>query len=78
MTRFIIFILALFIFTSAGKELPKILIIGDSISIGYTPFVKESLKDKALYQSLHERLQVLGKQINLFIQSVEKRHNVKG
>jgi len=48
MTRFIIFILALFIFTSAGKELPKILIIGDSISIGYTPFVKESLKDKAI------------------------------
>lgn len=26
----------------------KILIIGDSISIGYTPFVKENLKDRAL------------------------------
>ena len=34
----------------------------------------ESLKDKALYQDLHERLQTLGKKINLFIQSVEKEH----
>jgi len=34
----------------------------------------ESLKDKALYQDLHERLQTLGKKINLLIQSVEKEH----
>ena len=34
----------------------------------------ESLKDEALYQSLHERSQTLGKKINLFIQSVEKGH----
>lgn len=27
--------------------LPRVLIIGDSISMGYTPFVKELLKDKA-------------------------------
>ena len=27
--------------------LPRVLIIGDSISIGYTPFVKQQLKDKA-------------------------------
>ena len=27
--------------------LPKVLIIGDSISIGYTPFVKEIMKDRA-------------------------------
>jgi len=34
----------------------------------------ESLKDEALYQNFHERLQTLGKKINLFIQSVEKGH----
>lgn len=28
-------------------ELPKVLLLGDSISIGYTPFVKEMLKGKA-------------------------------
>ncbi|HET7896738.1 MAG TPA: SGNH/GDSL hydrolase family protein [Flavisolibacter sp.] len=32
-------------FAMPGK--PKVLIIGDSISIGYFPFVKEALKDKA-------------------------------
>lgn len=32
-------------FTTPGK--PKVLIIGDSISIGYFPFVKEALMDKA-------------------------------
>lgn len=31
----------------SSKQLPKVLIIGDSISIGYTPFVKQLLKDKA-------------------------------
>jgi len=31
----------------APKDLPKVLIIGDSISIGYTPFVKRQLKDEA-------------------------------
>jgi len=30
------------------KELPKVLIIGDSISMGYTPFVIKLLKDKAI------------------------------
>ena len=29
-------------------ELPKVLIIGDSISIGYTPYVAQILKDKAV------------------------------
>ena len=29
------------------SPLPKVLIIGDSISLGYTPFVKSLLKDKA-------------------------------
>ena len=36
--------------TVPGK---KILIIGDSISIGYTPFVKEALKDRA--QVIHNK-----------------------
>lgn len=31
-----------------------------------------SLKDEDLYGDLHERLQILGKRLNLFIQSVEK------
>ena len=39
-----------------------------------TLYETESLKDVALYQNLHERLQTLGKKINLFIQSVEKEH----
>ena len=34
----------------------------------------ESLKNEALYQDLHERLQTLGKNRNLFIQSVQKEH----
>lgn len=33
-----------------------------------------SLKEEALYDSLHQRLQSLGKKINRFIQSVEKGH----
>lgn len=33
--------------TSCVQEKSKILIIGDSISIGYTPFVKENLKEVA-------------------------------
>jgi lysophospholipase L1-like esterase len=35
-------------FSKSGLELPKILIIGDSISIGYLPFIQEILKDKAI------------------------------
>lgn len=30
-----------------GEELPNVLIIGDSISIGYTPYVKKALEGKA-------------------------------
>jgi len=41
-------LVVLLIFLSAGSNsLPKVLIIGDSISIGYTPFVKEYFRDKA-------------------------------
>ena len=32
---------------AAAAKLPRVLIIGDSISMGYTPFVKELLKGKA-------------------------------
>ena len=39
-----------------------------------TLYETESLKDEVLYQDLHKRLQTLGKKINLFIQSVEKKH----
>lgn len=35
------------IFAGTNQDLPNVLIIGDSISIGYTPFVKEMLKTKA-------------------------------
>lgn len=37
----------LLILNSCTQAPPKILIIGDSISIGYTPFVKEDLQEKA-------------------------------
>ena len=42
-----IVILAIVLSASNTKK-PKILIIGDSISIGYTPFVKDYFKDKAV------------------------------
>lgn len=35
------------LFGSGHRNLPNVLIIGDSISIGYTPFLIEILKDKA-------------------------------
>ena len=35
------------LWSSQSEKLPKVLILGDSISIGYTPFVKELLKYKA-------------------------------
>jgi len=41
-------ILILFLaLSSFTQEKPSVLIIGDSISIGYTPFVKEELANKA-------------------------------
>jgi four helix bundle protein len=39
-----------------------------------TLFDTESLTDRELFESIHNRLQALGKQINLFIRSVETRH----
>lgn len=40
-------LLALLIFVSAAPEKKNVLIIGDSISIGYTPFVIAAMKDEA-------------------------------
>ncbi len=37
-----------------------------------TLFETESLTDKELYKTIHDKLEVLGKKLNLFIQSVEK------
>jgi len=42
----LVFILVVSI-TSCRQDKPQILIIGDSISIGYTPFVQENLQDIA-------------------------------
>lgn len=36
------------VFCGFSNKKSKILIVGDSISIGYTPFVKENLKNKAI------------------------------
>jgi len=39
-----------------------------------TLFETESLKDEELYADLHNRLELLGKKLNLFTQSVERGH----
>jgi four helix bundle protein len=40
-----------------------------------TLFETESLKDETLYNSLHLKLELLGKKLNNFIQAVERDHN---
>jgi four helix bundle protein len=40
-----------------------------------TLFETESLKDEAIYNTLHLKLELLGKKLNNFIQSVERNHN---
>lgn len=40
-----------------------------------TLYETESLTDKALYEAMHDKLEVVGKKLNLFIQSVERGHN---
>ena len=53
MKRFIIFYLIILSFACKDKELPKILIVGDSISGGYFPYVKKNLNGKAeLFQAI--------------------------
>ena len=39
-----------------------------------TLFETESLTDSQVYSSLHDKLQTVGKKLNLFLQSVEMRH----
>lgn len=39
-----------------------------------TLFETESLIDSQVYSSLHDKLQTLGKKLNLFLRSVETRH----
>lgn len=43
-----IFMLFLFLFSGFSRPKPKVLIIGDSISIGYFPYVKQELSDVAV------------------------------
>ena len=40
-----------------------------------TLFETESLKDELLYNTLHAKLEQLGKKLNNFIQAVERSHN---
>lgn len=40
-----------------------------------TLFETESLRDEDLFKKLHKKLEILGKKINKFLQSVEKFHN---
>jgi len=40
-----------------------------------TLFETESLTDEDLYETIHDKLEVLGKKLNLFIQSVERDHD---
>lgn len=48
MVKYILVVaLVLFYCSESNRELPKILIIGDSISGGYFPFVQDSLIGKA-------------------------------
>ncbi|MCK4464689.1 MAG: four helix bundle protein [Bacteroidales bacterium] len=40
-----------------------------------TLFETESLTDEDLFEKLHKKIEILGKKINKFLQSVEKFHN---
>ncbi len=44
----LVWVIFVFILTSFSAKKPKILIIGDSISIGYTPFVKKHFSENAI------------------------------
>jgi len=48
MKKYLLITFAFLIFGSFTNQKQKILIIGDSISIGYTPFVKDELKETAM------------------------------
>ncbi len=40
-----------------------------------TLFETESLKDENIYIALHQKIELLGKKLNNFLQAVEKGHN---
>lgn len=40
-----------------------------------TLYETASLKDQALYNSIHEKLELLGKKLNNFLQAVQRSHN---
>ncbi|MEP7229008.1 MAG: four helix bundle protein [Ginsengibacter sp.] len=40
-----------------------------------TLFETESMKDENIYIALHQKIELLGKKINNFLQAVEKGHN---
>lgn len=40
-----------------------------------TLFETESLRNSELYNNLHERLELLGKKLNLFIQAIQRSYN---
>jgi lysophospholipase L1-like esterase len=48
MAKYLSLVILFFILSSFSSPKTKILIIGDSISIGYTPFVAEALQDEAI------------------------------
>lgn len=45
--RAIYFLICVFVLIGCQKEKKNVLIIGDSISIGYTPFVRDALQEEA-------------------------------
>jgi hypothetical protein len=47
MKKRLLFFIAFTLMAFRGNDLPNVLIIGDSISIGYTPYVVEALEGKA-------------------------------
>ncbi len=42
------------VFFACGSNLPTVLVIGDSISLGYTPYLKEELKGNAVVKHIGE------------------------
>ena len=40
-----------------------------------TLYATNSLTNKELFETIHKKLEILGKQLNLFIQSVDRKHS---
>jgi len=67
-------LIALFVITAIAfnKKKPKVLIIGDSISNGYTPFVRENLKEIAVVKHNPGNAQHTGKGLKNIVKWVEE------